>query len=100
MTDWILEDKLQDMEKVPNSYLDHIATYIRFKKFPIENSKQLSLYISRNAKIAKELTAFTTKQILQIMETLEADYQYRLQNKGKSNDWKWSLETILKQLMK
>lgn len=98
--EFVLEDKLIGMESKPDSFLDHIATYIRFKKFPITNSKQLSVYISRNARIAKDLEAFTSKQIVRVMESLEKDYQWRIANKGKQSDWKWTLETVLKELMK
>ena len=106
--DWKLEDKLLKMESVPNSYLDHIATYIRHKKFPITNSKQLSTYIARNAKVAKELEGFTSKQLMTIMDRLDEEYQERernielLKKQGKPTkpNWKWGLETVLKTLLK
>lgn len=98
--DYNLEEKLNMMESVEGSHLDIIATYIRFKKFEITNSKQLSLYISRNCKIAQNLTVFTTKMIQKAMEELQEDYEYRINNEGKKNNWKWGLETVEKQLMK
>lgn len=101
--DWKLEDKLVKMESVPNSYLDHIATYIRHKGFPIVNAKQLSTYIVRNAKVAKDLDGFTSKQLFEVMDRLEKDYKERerLLKLGKRTDnWKWTLETCLKELMK
>lgn len=100
MEEFNLDEKLIKMESKPDSYLDHIATYIRFKKFPIANSKQLSVYISRCARVAKDLEAFTSKEIQRVMQKLEDDYQWRLKTKGKSDDWKWTLETVLKEMMK
>lgn len=98
--DFNLEEKLLKMESVPNSYLDHIATYIRHKKFPITNSKQLTSYVKRNLRPAKDLEGFTSKQIYLAMEELEKDYLWRLENKGKGGDWKWTLETVWKHLTK
>lgn len=98
--EWSLEEALSKMEHVSNSYMDHIATYIRYKKFNITNSKQLSTYIKRNIKVAKDLEGFTSKQIYAVMDKLEADYQYRLEKKGKADNWVWSLETVLKTLLK
>jgi hypothetical protein len=101
--EWNLEDKLIKMESVPGSYLDHIATYIRNKDFKIANAKQLSTYIARNAKVAKELEGFTSKQVMSVMDKLETEYKERerLLKLGKRTDnWKWTLETCLKELMK
>ena len=101
--EWNLEEKLLKMENVPNSYLDHIATYLRHKQFPIINAKQLSTYIARNAKVAKELEGFTSKQLMAVMDKLEIEYQERerLLKLGKRTDnWKWKLETCMKELMK
>ena len=101
--EWNLEDKLLKMENVPNSYLDHIATYIRHKKFEITNAKQLSTYITRNAKVAKSLEGFTSKQLMAVMDKLEAEYKERerlLKLKKRQDNWKWTLETTLKELMK
>lgn len=95
-----LDAYLRTMESKPDSHLDHIATYIRFKKFNLTSKEQVVLYIRRNARVAKDLTAFTSKEIQRVMQKLEDDYQWRLANKGKSNDWKWTLETVLKELMK
>jgi len=95
-----LESYLQSMESKPDSHLDHIATYIRFKKFPIASKEQMSVYIKRNLRVAKDLTAFTSKEIQRVMQKLEDDYQWRIKTKGKSDDWKWTLETVLKELMK
>jgi len=101
--EWSLEEKLLKMESVPNSYLDHIATYIRHKKFPIANSKQLTTYIIRNAKVAKELEGFTSKQLMTVMDILEKDYIERerlLKLEKRQANWKWTLETTLKEIMK
>lgn len=101
--DWNLEERLIKMESVPGSYLDHIATYIRQKNFPIVNIKQLSTYITRNAKVAKDLEGFTSKQLIAVIEKLENEYKERerLLKLGKRTDnWKWTLETCLKELMK
>ena len=106
--DWKLEDKLLKMESVPNSYLDHIATYIRYKKFNITNAKQLTTYIKRNLKVAKDLEGFTSKQIYVVMDKLEEEYKERekniellkKQNKPIKPNWKWGLETCAKELMK
>lgn len=95
-----LDERLSRLESKPDSYLDHIATFIRFKKFEIKDMKQLSLYIKRNARVAKDLEAFTSKELQRVMQKLEDDYQWRIKNKGKSDNWKWTLETCLKELMK
>lgn len=98
--DWKLEDKLVKMESVPNSYLDHIATYIRHKGFPIVNAKQLSTYIKRNLKTAKDLEGFTAKQVMAVMDKLQEEQLYRNKHKGKADNWVWGLETVLKTLLK
>lgn len=98
--DWKLEDKLLKMESVPNSYLDHIATYIRYKKFNITNAKQLTTYIKRNIKTAKDLEGFSSKQIYAVMEKLQEEQEYRAKHKGKADNWTWGLETVLKTLLK
>lgn len=98
--DFNLEEKLLKMESVPNSYLDHIATYIRHKKFPITNSKQLTTYIKRNLKVAKDLEGFSSKQIISVMDRLQEEQEFRMKHKGKADNWTWGLETVLKTLLK
>lgn len=100
-----LEEKLSQMESVPGSHLDIVATYIRtkmeskVKPFKVENKKQLELIIRSNVKWAKDLTAFTPKQIQKVMDDLETDFAYRIKNKGLENNWEWKLSTVLKKLV-
>jgi sugar-specific transcriptional regulator TrmB len=71
---WDLEEKLKEMESVPNSYLDIIATFIREKPVKIENSRQLSNVISRFCRVAKKMEgAYTNKQIFAAAERVKAD---------------------------
>ncbi len=86
-----LEEKLKDMEKIENSYLDIIATFIREKPVKVENSRQLSAVISRYCRVAKKLAgAYSNKQIFDTAEKI------------KNGDLKidWTLETLWKQLTK
>jgi hypothetical protein len=51
----------------------------------------------------KELEGFTSKQVIAVMEKLEKEYKERerLLKLGKRTDnWKWTLETCLKEIMK
>jgi len=96
---WNLEDKLQEMEEVENSYLDVIATFIREKPVVVENAKQLSAIISRYCRIAKKLSgAYTNKQIFDTVKRIQADNQ---EKRRKGNEQiEWSIDTIYKYLTK
>lgn len=95
---FIIEEKLKDMEKTKNSYLDIIATFIREKGLKIENSKQLSAVISRYCRVAKTLSgAYSNEQIFGAMDKIKKDNEKR-EKKGDTVDW--TLETALKQLVK
>lgn len=95
----VLEEKLQEMEKNEGSYLDIIATFIREKPVRIENSKQLSLVISRFAKIAKTAEgAYTNKQIFTAIEEIKRENWDR-ERKGQV-PIDWTVETIVKKLTK
>lgn len=96
---WILEEKLQEMEKKENSYLDIIATFIREKGLVLENSKQLGLVIGRYGKVAKQMEgAFTNNQIYSAIERVKNDNAARVK-KGQ-DEINWTLETVLKFLLK
>ena len=98
-TEWILEDKLKEMEKTPNSYLDVIATFIREKPVKVENSKQLSNVITRYCRVAKSLSgAYTNKQIFEAAEKVKKDNEYRKRRGQPEVDF--TLETFYKQLTK
>lgn len=93
-----LEEKLQKMEKIPNSYLDIIASFIREKPVKVENSKQLSIVISRFARVSQKLSgAYTNEQIFGAAEKIKKENKRR-ENRG--DDVDWTLETILKTLTK
>jgi len=96
---WNLEDKLQEMEKMENSYLDIIATFIREKPVVVENAKQLSAIISRYCRISKKLSgAYTNKQIFETVKKIQADNQDK---KRRGNEQiEWSVDTIYKYLTK
>jgi len=95
---WNLEEKLSNMETIPNSYLDIIASFIREKPVPIENAKQLSAVISRYSRVAQKLSgAYTNKQIFEAADKIRQNNK-RLASKGDEVDW--TLETILKTLTK
>lgn len=86
-----LEDKLKEMEKNPNSYLDIIATFIREKKIAIDNSRQLSAVIKRYCRVAKTLEgAFTNEKIFQAIQKI----------KSLKIEIDWTLETVYKFLTK
>jgi hypothetical protein len=94
---WILEEKLQDMEKKEGSYLDFIASFIREKPVKIENSKQLSVVITRYCRVAKQLEgAYTSKQVFDAIDAVKKD------NERRRIDDKvdWTLDTVLKKLTK
>lgn len=94
---WILESKLEEMEKIPNSYLDIIASFIREKPVSIENAKQLSVVITRYCRVAKQLSgAYTNKQIFGAVSKIKEDNDKK--KVGEQIDF--TLETILKTLTK
>lgn len=96
---WILEEKLCEMEKNENSYLDIIATFIREKPVKIENSKQLGIVIGRYGKTAKKLEgAYTNEQIYDAISRIKRDNESRGRRAQDHVDW--TLETILKYLTK
>lgn len=98
-TEWSLENKLTEMEKTPNSYLDIIATFIREKPVKVENSKQLSNVITRYCRVAKSLSgAYTNKQIFEAAEKVKRDNEFR-RRKGQP-EVDYTLETFYKQLTK
>lgn len=97
--EWSLESKLQEMEKVENSYLDIIATFIREKPVKIENSKQLSAVITRYCRVAKKLAgAYTNKQIFDAVGKIKADNAIRKRRGEVEIDY--TLETVMKSLTK
>jgi len=96
---WNLEEKLLEMEKKENGYLDIISTFIREKKLKIENGKALSAVISRYARVAQTLSgAYTNQQIFQAIKKIKSDNEYRAGKNGDTVDW--TIETIYKQLTK
>lgn len=92
--EFILEEKLQQMEKTEGSYLDHIASFIRYKKLKPESSRELSAIIGRYSRIAKTLEAYTSEKLWNAMKQVEEDNAKR---KDKIN---WTLDTVFKQLTK
>lgn len=96
---WILEEKLKKMEEVENSALDIIATFIREKRVPVENSKQLSSVIGRFMRVATEISGgYSNKQILAAIDQIKADNASRVKRKQDTVDW--TVNTILKFLTK
>lgn len=96
---FVLEEKLEQMEKNPNSHLDVIASFIREKELKIENGKQLSAVIKRYARAAKEIAgAYSTEQIYAAVDKIKKDNDRRKRQNGDVVDW--TLETVLKMLTK
>ena len=94
-----LEEKLLDMEKVPNSVLDIIASFIREKPVSVENGKQLSAIITRYGRVAKSLSgAYTNEQIFGAVKKIKNDNAYRKKKGQQEVDF--TLETVYKQLTK
>jgi phage replication O-like protein O len=94
-----LEEKLLDMEKVPNSVLDIIASFIREKPVSVENAKQLSGIIARYGRVAKLLSgAYTNEQIFGAVKKINNDNNYRKKKGQPAVDY--TLETVYKQLTK
>lgn len=97
--EWILEEKLKEMEKVENSHLDIIATFIRKKGVKIENSKQLSEVIKRYCKKASEMSGtWSNERIFENVAKIKKDNEERIRKKQEPVDW--TLETIYKYLTK
>lgn len=97
--EWILEEKLLEMEKTENSYLDIIATFIREKPVSVENGKQLSAIISRYCRVAKKLSgAYSNKQIFDVGRKIKADNEDKKRKGQEQIDY--SLETYYKYLTK
>ena len=97
--EFILEEKLLEMEKIPNSVLDIIASFIREKPVIVENSKQLSGIITRYGRVAKLLSgAYTNEQIFGAVKKIKNDNNYRTKKGQQPVDY--TLETIYKQLTK
>lgn len=100
--EFVLEEKLQDMEKNKGNYLDHIASYIRFKskELVITNSQQLSLIITTFVKAGKKLEGTSSERVYRAMDQLERKYQHEKNIKGELNAVKWNLYTVIKELSK
>ncbi len=96
---WVLEEKLQKMETVENTYLDIIATFIREKPVQVDNARQLSAIIARYCRIAKQLAGtYTNKQIFDAVKRIKAD---NVERKRKGNEQiDYTLETVYKILTK
>jgi len=98
---FFLEEKLDDMEKVPGMFLDIIATFIREKKLKPQSSKELSSIIKRHCRAAKELEAFVVKgpkplkRIFAAMDRCEKESMEKGVRK-----YDWTLETVWKSLTK
>lgn len=101
---FILDEKLKEMEKIPNSLFDHIASFIRFKgkEIEIENNKQLSEIISRFSRVAKKIAEakYSTDRVHKKMEYLQKKYEHELSTLGELKTMKWTLETVYKELTK
>ena len=96
---FVLEEKLKDMEKIENSAMDIIASFIREKNLKIENSKQLSNVITRYIRVAQKLSgAYTNKQIFYAVDKIKKDNEYRAKKGESVVDF--TLETVYKQLTK
>ena len=93
------EDYIKKLENSNKKYLDIIATYIRVKKLPVDNIGQAQAIVKRNVKIANELKDFPDDKIIRSMEKLQKNYErdYRIQG---DNAFKWTLESVLKELIK
>ena len=91
---FVLEDKLLEMEAKPGSYLDVIATFIREKELPIENSAQLSAVIGRHCRVAKKLEAYSIERIHSAIDQICKD------NKKREDPINWTVDTILKYVTK
>lgn len=101
---FVLDEKLKEMEEVPNSLLDHVASFIRFKgkEIEIENSAQLSEIIARFSRVAKKLSdaKYSTDRVHKKMEYLQKKYEHELATIGELKTTKWTLETVYKELTK
>lgn len=96
---FILEEKLQDMEKVENSDMDIIATFIRKKPVNVENSKQLTQVIVRFRKTAQKISgAYSNDQVFEAINKIKEDNEVRKRKNFDEIDW--TIETILKYLTK
>jgi phage replication O-like protein O len=85
-----IQAELSKMESVENSYQDIVATFIREKKLPVENEKQLRAIQYRHTQDAKRLEgAYTNQQILKAIDEVK-----------KMKDVDWTLGTVLKVLTK
>lgn len=95
---WILEDKLKEMEIVPGSTKDILATFIREKNLIIENSDQLSAVIGRHGRDAKILQAYPIDRIFSTIDRIKKDNDSRIRQNNLPFDW--HLGTVLKYLTK
>lgn len=96
-TNWILEEKLQEMEKKEGGYLDFIASFIREKPVSAENAKQLSGIIGRYVKVAKLLEgAYTPTQVFAAIDAVKKDNDRRRPD----DKVDWTLNTVYKKLTK
>lgn len=97
--EWNLEEKLEGMELVENSTKDIIATFIRQKKLPVTNAKQLTVVITRHGKAAKMLSgAYSNDQIIKVMKKLNQENE--LKTRKGEEPMSWTLETVMKYLTK
>jgi len=85
-----IQHELSKMEEIENSHQDIIATFIREKKLPVENVKQLRAIQYRHTQDAKRLEgAYTNQQILKAIDEVK-----------RMKDVDWTLGTVLKVLTK
>jgi len=86
-----LKEELEKMEEIENSYQDIIATFIKEKKIPIENIKQLRAVQYRHTQDAKRIEgAYTNNQIFKAIDEIKREMK----------DVDWTLGTVLKILTK
>lgn len=95
-----LEKEIKELEAVPGSANDHLASYIWYKNLEVENMDQLVVLKKRNGKITKDLSAYSRERVQDVMVKLNKKAEHEENIKGELNVVEWTLETVLKTLQK
>jgi hypothetical protein len=87
-----LSDTLKVWEEGKDVAFQILAFFIERKKLDIKTKAALNAVVSRHVKAARSLVGFEPKKIVAAMDRLQRD-----EDQGK---YKWTLETVLKDLTK
>ena len=95
-----LEEEIKEMESIPGSEMDHLASYIWYKDLKVESMGELVVLKKRFGKILKDLAVYSRPRVQEAMIKLNKKADHEENTKGENNVVEWTLETCLKTLQK